>query len=172
MNKSENTEILIKTVTLRYVEFEDRMRMAARLDSNGQIIFWLTLRHCQRLLPALVKCLEGKNRTESAVETSLAHSFRQKVAEWGQKEKPSAEPVLPSGKERSLLPQRVTVVCGEKGVAMSFPLEDGKKNAKLLMSFHELRQWLGILYRQFKQAEWPLDMWPDWFTGRSPHGMN
>ena len=174
MNKPEkNTEILnIKTVTLRYVALEDRMRMSARLEGDEQIVFWLTLRHCQRLLPALVKCLEGEKGIESAVEKSLAHSFRQKAAEWEKKEKPSAEPVLPSGEERSLLPESVTVVCAGKGVALFFPIEEGKKSAKLTMSLQELRQWLAILYRQFRKAEWSLDMWPEWFTGRSPHGMN
>ena len=173
MNKPENTQTLsIKTVTLRYVAFEDRMRMAARLDGNDQIVFWLTLRHCQRILPVLVKCLEGEKGIESAVEKSLAHSFRQKAAEWEKKETPSAEPVLPSGEERSLLPERVIVVCAEKGVTLFFPLEEGKKSAKLMMSLQELRQWLGILYRQFKRAEWPLEMWPEWFTGTTPNGMN
>ena len=160
----------IKTVTLRYIEFEDRMRMAARLDGHGQMVFWLTLRHCQRIVPALVKCLESKHDGETAIDRSLTLSCRQHAAEWEQRKKPSAEPVLPSGEEHSLLPRQVTVACGEKSAALLFPLEDGK-SVKLLMNFQELRQWLGILYRQFRHAGWPLNVWPEWFTG-GPHGMN
>lgn len=169
--KSDNKKILkIKTVTLRYIEFEDRMRMAAHLDGHGQMVFWLTLRHCQHIVPALVKCLENKHGDETPTDRSLALSCRQHVAEWKQRKKPPAEPVLPSGEEHSLLPRQVTVTCGEKSVALLFPLEDGK-SAQLLMNFQELRQWLGILHRQFRRAGWPLDAWPKWFTG-NPHGMN
>ena len=167
----DNEEILkIKTVTLRYVEFEDRIRMAARLDGHGQMVFWLTLRHCRHIVPALVKCLENKHDDETPTDRSLALSCHQHAAEWEQRKKPSAEPVLPSGEERSLLPRQVTVTCGEKSVALLLPLEDGK-SAQLLMSLQELRQWLGILYRQFRRADWPLDAWPEWFTGKS-HDMN
>lgn len=140
--------------------------MATRFDGQHQVVFWLTLRHCRRIVPALTACLESKNADETVVDRSLTLSCRQHAAEWEQRKKPSAKPVMPSGEAHSVLPRQVTVACMEKGAALIFPLGNGK-SAKLLMTLQELRQWLGILYRQFRQAGWPLDAWPEWFTNGS-----
>ena len=33
-----------------------------------------------------------------------------------------------------------------------------------------LRQWLNILYDNYRRAGWPLQAWPDWVTESAPDG--
>ena len=34
--------------------------------------------------------------------------------------------------------------------------------AKLKLAAQPLRQWLGIVYEQYRKAEWPTGVWPAW----------
>ena len=40
--------------------------------------------------------------------------------------------------------------------------------AKLKLAAQPLRQWLGIVFDAWQQAEWPLEVWPDWLRESVP----
>ena len=46
-------------------------------------------------------------------------------------------------------------------MALTFKGEAGMQ-AKLKLAAQPLRQWLGIVYEQYRKAEWPTGVWPAW----------
>jgi len=94
----------------------------------------------------------------------LLLSCQQRDAEW---QLEPSEPVNLSAVALRILPDKVDLSFSAEGSALLFPLGNGE-SALLQMSMVELRQWLAIMYRQFKNAGWPMDVWPGWFTR---HGL-
>ena len=50
---------------------------------------------------------------------------------------------------------------GEDSLALTFKGEAGEP-VLLTLSAQPLRQWLGIVYEQYRKAEWPTGVWPAW----------
>ena len=40
--------------------------------------------------------------------------------------------------------------------------ETEQNQAMLTLSFEQLRQWLSILARVWRRADWPMEIWPEW----------
>ena len=40
--------------------------------------------------------------------------------------------------------------------------------AAMVLQPQPLRQWLGIVFDAWQQAEWPLEVWPDWLRESVP----
>lgn len=156
--------VKLKKVTMQYIEIEDRIRMLADLDGDERAVFWLTQRLCKRLIPKLVHHLEHSAPDSLLVEKGLMLSVQQHDAGWQQK---YSEPVRSSGLSRSVLPERVDLLCPAGGAAIIFPLAEGKP-ARLQMTMLELRQWMAVVYRLFKVAGWSMEVWPQWFTLSEP----
>ena len=152
--------VFLHKVTCAYSEAEDRLCMSAITKGGERIVFWLTLRFCCRLIRALTDHLERSVSRSALVETGLSLSCQQRDAEW--QHEPS-EPVSYNEGAIRVLPEKVALSCSTEGVLLVFPLRAGE-DAQLPLSLQELRQWLAIVYRQFKKASWPMDVWPDWFT--------
>ncbi|MCX6178408.1 MAG: hypothetical protein NT163_03400 [Chlorobiales bacterium] len=151
-------------VTFTYNEVEDRIRMSAVLKGEGPMVFWLTQRLASRLVGALTDHLERSASRSSLMDRSLLLSCQQRDAEW---QHAPSEPVGSVKDSLQVLPAKVDMSCSAEKVVLLFPLLDGEE-AQLQMSLQELRQWLGIVYRQFKNAGWPLAVWPEWFTQAEP----
>ncbi|NTV17279.1 MAG: hypothetical protein HGB09_07540 [Chlorobiaceae bacterium] len=155
---------MLKKVTLQYIEIEDRIRMSADLDGEEPAVFWLTQRLCVRLVKKLSRHLEHSAPQSLLVDKGLMLSVQQHEAGWRQK---YSEPVRIGGLSRSVLPEKVDLICPAGGAAIIFPLYEGEP-ARLQMNMLELRQWLAVVYRQFKIAGWPMDAWPQWFNLAEP----
>jgi len=134
--------------------------MSAMVREGEPVVFWLTLRLSCLLVRVLTGHLEKTVSRSALVDMGLLLSCQQRDAEW--QHEPS-EPVRYREDSLLVLPNQIDLSCSAQGAALLFPLGDGKK-AQLQMSLLELRQWLAIVYRQFKMAGWPLEVWPEWFA--------
>jgi len=152
--------VLLKKVTYRYIEVEDRILMLAELDGGEPVVFWLTLRLSVRLVRELLSHLERMVPRSGLVDTGLMLACKQRDAEWRHE---ASEPVLYSPSLFKLLPEKVGLAYSAQHAALMFQLGDGQVT-QLHMRLMELRQWLAIMYRQFQRAGWPMEVWPEWFT--------
>ena len=59
--------------------------------------------------------------------------------------------------------QKVDVATLEDAVGLTFRAPgEGAEKASVTMDATHLRQWLGIVHAQWRQAGWPLEVWPQW----------
>ena len=156
--------VLLTKVTCSYSGVEDRIRMSALQKDGEPVLFWLTQRLSCQLVHALTSYLERSVSQSSMVDPGLLLSCKQRDAEW--KHEPS-EPVSYSEASNWILPEKVDMSFSDGHAVLVFPFGDGK-GAQLRMSLQELRQWLGIMYRQFKHAGWSMEIWPGWFMYAEP----
>ncbi len=157
--------VILKKVTLQYIEIEDRIRMSAEFDGGEPAVFWLTQRLCRRLVPKLAGHLEYSAQKSLLVDKGLMLSVQQHDAEWQQT---LSEPVKVVGLARSVLPEKVDLHCLAGGASIIFPFDGKGEQARLQMNMVELRQWMGVVYRQFRLAGWPMEVWPNWFALSEP----
>lgn len=156
--------VILKKVTVQYVRNEDRIRMTAEPDNNPPVVFWLTLRMSRLLVKSLCDHLERTTPTQPVIDRDMSLTCRQRDAEW--QLQPSA-PVLHTNATSNFVPDRIDVSFSPKSAAIAFPLGISER-AEMNMSPQELRQWLSLLFRMFREADWPLDIWPKWFTASEP----
>jgi len=156
--------VLLTKVTCSYCGVEDRVRMSALLKEGEPVVFWLTQRLSGQLVHALTGYLERSVSRSSLVDSGLLLSCKQRDAEW--RHEPS-DPVSYNAASHWILPDKVDMSFSDGHALLVFPFGDGK-GAELKMSLQELRQWLGIMYRQFKHAGWSMEVWPGWFTNAQP----
>ena len=156
--------VLLTKVTVTYSEVEDRICMSALLQESEPVMFLLTLRLCRLLVRALTDHLERSVSGSDLLDIGLLLTCQQRDAEW--QHEPS-EPVRFSKGLQVLLPERVDLSYTAESAVLLFSVGDGDI-AQLPMSMQELRQWLGIVHRQFKRADWPMDVWPEWFIPTAP----
>jgi len=145
-------------VSLYYSAIEDRLCLVGNADSGAPLSFWLTLRLSRLLATQLIKFVERATPASAAHEALLA--FEQTAAEL---QNAPTEPVAPCEQHPPLLLSRVDLNESNGHLTLRFPLP-GEDSACLTFSPTQTRQWIGILYRQFIAAGWPLDDWPDWMA--------
>lgn len=153
------TVLLLSKVTLTYSEVEDRILMSAKLDGGDVVVFWLTLRLCGRLVNELTGYLERSASRPVYVDTGLLLTCHQREVMW---QHVPSEPVSLSKGALQVLPVKVVLSCSSQGAVLLFYLRDGQ-DAQLHMNLQKLRQWLAIVHQQYKNAGWPMDVWPEWF---------
>ncbi len=163
--KEKSAMVILKKVTLQYIEIEDRIRMSADVEGGDSAVFWLTQRLCRMLVPKLVHHLEHSVQQSVLIDKGLMLSVQQHDAEWQQKQ---SEPVRICGLALSVLPGKVDLHCPAGGASIIFPLDVGGERARLQMNMVELRQWMGVVYRQFRVAGWSMEVWPKWFALSEP----
>lgn len=158
---TESTRFALKKVTLRYIPVEDRMRMDAMVAEEKEVFtFWLTQRLCRELVTALVKHLSSAGLAKSGATPADIAAVQGYYQQQAKSAKKKTAPV-PVATPRSHLVDRVQLRTSAKAIQIVFPVGDGGQ-AILPFVSHEARQWLEILYRQYRVAGWPLDMWPQW----------
>jgi len=156
--------LLLTKVTVRYNEAEDRICMSAMVKEGEPVVFWLTFRLCTRLVRALTNHLERTVSRSALVDLGLLLTCQQRDAMW--RHEPS-QPVNYRQGSLVFVPERVELACSADNVVLLFP-SGTDDMSRLQMSMLELRQWLAIVHRQYQQADWPLDVWPEWFKGTEP----
>lgn len=157
--------VQLKKVTLAYSPLEDRIRMTAERNDGNPQGYWLTMRMSSQLVRTVCRQLEQNDNegSQARLDQGTRHAVQQQAAEW--QHKPS-EPVQVSREVPMITPASIDVAFSADRTALLFPVEKDSK-ASLQMNRTELRQWLSILYRMFRNAGWPLDAWPAWFSGRN-----
>ena len=79
---------------------------------------------------------------------------------------PQAPVQVPEG-SLSCLVERVDMGRSPEAVRLVFRDAQGVVAAMVLHP-QPLRQWLSILFDAWQQAEWPLEVWPDWLRESVP----
>jgi hypothetical protein len=144
----------LQRVTTEYVAAEDRIRLSGEAADGTTIVLWLTQRLLNLLAPRLTGGLE---RPDSASDT-LLQGFAQQAAEASLSPQPAVEVTTPAASWRV---DAVDILSGPDGVALTFRSDEGPA-ARLTLATEPLRQWLGILRRQYQAAGWTDRVWPDW----------
>jgi hypothetical protein len=149
----------LQRVTTEYVPVEDRIRISGETADGATIVLWLT----QRLLNLLVPRLTGGLERLDSASDALLQEFAQQAAEASLPPQPAVEATAPAASWRV---DSVDILSGAEGAALTFRSEDGGA-ARLSMATEHLRQWLGILRRQYGAAGWTDRIWPDWMDEAS-----
>lgn len=160
--------------TTRYVAVEDRVALSIELKDGTVRLLWLTRRLLNRLVPRLLDRLiaEPQWGHPAAVSTpqrnKVVQKFTQQAAVSGIQRQPA---VVPSEKT----PQRgvaiviteIDILTGPQSLALAFK---GGKDVLQSLPFSEeaLRQWLGVVYLQYKVGGWRETFWPDWMEAPEP----
>jgi hypothetical protein len=152
--------MILQRVTTEYVETEDRIRLAGESEGEGAVVIWLTLRMLQRLLPVLVQGLE--KRGSGLAHADILHSFEQQAAK---ADLSVQAPVCASTAKQEWMAHWVDISMPDEGASsMTFRGAEGEhERAVLALETKPLRQWLGIVYDAYCRAEWPTEVWPQWF---------
>lgn len=149
----------LKRVTTEYIPIEDRIRISGETADGATIVLWLTQRLLNRLVPRLTGGLE---RAELASD-ALLQEFAQQAAEASLPPQRAVEVAAPTANWRV---DSVDILSGAEGAALTFRSENGGA-ARLSLATEHLRQWLGILRRQYGAAGWTDRVWPDWMDEAS-----
>jgi hypothetical protein len=146
----------LERITTEYIEAEDRIRLCGKVASGVPVVIWLTQRLLQRLLPALLRVLEGNSADVHHAEA--LQGFAQQVA---RAELKPQVPVQAGAGSAAWVALSVDIATSAQAVSLTFRDADGQA-AMLMLEATPLRQWLGILRDLYVKAEWPCDVWPGW----------
>ncbi|TCO71857.1 hypothetical protein [Chromatocurvus halotolerans] len=155
---------MFERCTTEYIEAQDRLRLSAQLANGDTVVLWLTQRLLNRLVPHLIAWLERQTAGVStipsvrATQTEAIQGFAQQAAGAQMK---GELPVQAQSALTSWLVDVVDVAPGEDAVVLTFKSEQTRQAAVKLPA-QQLRQWLGIVYRQYQRGEWPTAVWPEW----------
>jgi len=163
-------EFALERLTIRYSAFEDRIAIAGISPEGQGVTLWLTQRFCGLLLPKLLGWIEQIDRVEPvrqrpqvAVSTNVEAeklAFKQVSA---QLQKVAASPVqVPAGSQQCLV-QTVDVKQRAQIIQLGFPLAGGDV-AIIPLKAVALSQCLAVFYARYREAAWPMTLWPDWFS--------
>lgn len=157
----------LKRVTTQYDASEDRIRLMGEDEEGRTLCLWLT----QRLLNQLVRQLcEGLERpsspkeTASTLRTHVEQSFAQQKA---RAQLPRQRAVRVSADTPQWRVETVGVRRAPAGVRLSFKGTAEGEQVVLALPVPALRQWLGIVFDQYRRASWPGQMWPAWMEEAS-----
>lgn len=165
--------------TSRYEPTEDRIQLFLELSEEEVQILWLTRRLLNRMLPHLIRLLNQSSPTTSvdtapsAGKSDSAH--KEAVQRFSQEAAVGAierQPAVGAGGQRpkdnfAYLVTSVDIHTGPKSLRLDF-----KSGEEILhtLPFGEaaLRQWLSILYAQYRAGGWQEPFWPAWIGGKVP----
>ena len=159
----------LERVTTRYSVAQDRICLAGELPGGSPVVLWLTQRLLRRLLPPLLAWLQEQGGAAHAVMGQALYAdalqgFAQQAAR--AQLQPQAPVQVPEG-SLSCLVERVDMGRSPEAVHLVFRDAQGAVAAMVLQA-RPLRQWLGIVFDAWQQAEWPLEVWPDWLRESVP----
>ncbi|MBM1312321.1 hypothetical protein JQT66_19265 [Sulfitobacter mediterraneus] len=162
--------------TTKYVSAEDRIQLLIELSQDEIQVLWLTRRLFNRLLPHLFDHLGKTGTAVVATDTNpsdvgggidpqqanAVQRFSQEAAVSALTSQPS---VGASGQKPannvSYVVTSVDVRFSKKGVVLD--LKSGEDILhKLPLAEDALRQWLSIVYSQYKAGNWQERFWPVW----------
>lgn len=175
----------IKRVTPRYDALQDRIALTMEDAGKQVLLLWLTQRLANRLAGTLAGWLDEDVRVSASKEDlprspghapasnhssertgmqgmgeSGLHAMEQWVAR--SRMKPSRPVDRTAAKSEALLS---TIDLLRRDGVCTLTFRWGSQGAaSLKLDKTRLRQWLIALYRQFKVAGWPKEVWPHWIT--------
>jgi len=172
---------LVERITTRYSPTEDRMRIAGELPGGQTVVLWMSQRLLQRLLPRLFQWLQEYGVTEDLLAQAAAPTvyadaiqrFAQQAA--GQKLTPQP-PVHTHAQTHQILVESVSLGASAPGIRLVFGGTGNAQPVGMVLGVQALRQWLIIVGRLWREAQWPPGIWPVWLQDsvapQSPSAMN
>lgn len=164
---------VLERVTTEFDMQEDRIRLAGQTPDGALLTVWLTRRMLGLMQPVILRTLEGEVTApaESSADAPLRNSYaslRQEFAQQAARQElqPTAPVVVPKD-STMLLATAVDIATISNGVQLTFRNCDSLA-ATLVLDGTVLRQWLHLLFRAERAADWQLPNWPSWL---SEHGM-
>jgi hypothetical protein len=150
-------------LTTSFREAQDRLHIAAKDDAGQVTGLWLTRRLADRLMRKLTARLDGVSQVAQAENQSRAavHVWQQSVA---QAQQPTAKPVPEPSPDKEALIESVDIAQVDHRLKLVFHCT-GVAPLALTVDGMQLRQWLGVVYRNYRLAEWATEsVWPTWFA--------
>lgn len=118
-------------------------------------VLWLTRRLLIRLVGAMVKAIEKDDA--GVFESDAFHHLTQHSAESSQKDE---QPVVVEDVVDQWLINRVDLTVSKDTLELIMFRDE--ERLSLPLPRHHAKQWLGIMSRLFKIADWPYSGWPIW----------
>ena len=151
-------------ITTRYNEIEDRIRIDADSNEEKAITLWFT----QRLLIRLAKnCLEFLSskppelKKLSSGDRKAQEEFQSLLQQSAERKTQGEDAVKVCDDSPILFVKAIDVKHSGEEVVLVFR-ETTENQAMIAMSLEQLGQWLSILSQIWQQAEWPMEIWPNW----------
>jgi len=149
--------------TLGYDHIEDRLRIDGQ--GGGRVIrLWLTRRLGDVVFGHLANNILAQGATKDPAFGRLLNTWEQQAAQAQQRTQQRTEqPVQWQGE--AVLVSTVELGRNPAGTRVTFKAAlAGTEHpvAQLSLGDTHLRQWLGIVFRTYKSAGWPVDAWPEW----------
>lgn len=154
-------------ISTQYDPDEDRIRLTGTDDSGHTLILWLTQRLLNRLMSHLCQGLEkmatqaGK-KSPAAGQDLRAHMEQSFAQQKAKAELPRQSPVKPAADAPQWRVDAVDVKHGANGVRIVLKGAVEGHQATLTLPTPMLRQWLGIVFEQYRRAGWAAQVWPAW----------
>jgi hypothetical protein len=161
--------IKLKRITTQYIPFEDRIRLTGADEGGSTLTLWLTQRLINRLVVPLCDGLDKqisptppKQTGAAAVPSLQAHMVQTFAQQKAAAELPKGGPVVLAPQSPAWLVETVVIKNMKNNIRMTFKGLEAPQQAELTLSSFELRQWLGIVFKQYKSAAWATQVWPAW----------
>ena len=161
----------LQRITTAYSDTQDRMRITGEATPDETVELWITQRLLNRLLTHLFTWLVQQAPEQSnptmAPQVQAMQSFAQQAAAAVLQPQP---PVVTQLASKGGLVHSVDVRSDVHAVRLAFRAGQamaGVDSFALTLQAQPLRQWLNILHAQYRLAEWPLSVWPQWMNESS-----
>ena len=160
--------------TTKYVPAEDRIQLLLELKSGEVQVLWFTRRLLNMIVPRLLQLLEQTPVVRQAIATTpspkkaeVVQRFSQQAAFGSIQKQPS---VRPSGatpqRQIAVLVTEVDIHTGKTGLTLEF--KGGNQDLQSIpFGEQALRQWLGVVYLQYRAGHWQEPFWPSWMDPTS-----
>ena len=150
----------LQRITTEFIASEDRIRLTGEVSEEetwASVVLWLTQRLLNRLAPCLCAWVAGGE--DDSLTAKLEQEFTQYKARAEFEPQASVRRVTQTQGD---LVQSIDVQKAPNVMVLTFKGHTEQPLAVLQLAPLQLRQWLHILYDQFRQAEWPTTEWPSW----------
>lgn len=174
----------LQRITTEYRAEQDRMRLMGEIEGSNTATLWLTRRILKALIPLLLEWLQTtppsiakvhrtKEITDKFNRGSLSNYADEAVQGFAQAAALSSlahqSPVRPSIETLNYIVQTIDIETRDIAVKLVFkPAQEESTLEPLQITMNEqvLRQWLYIIHDQLSNAEWQLDIWPEWIKNK------
>lgn len=159
--------------TTRYEMSEDRIKLSLELSGKNVQVLWLTRRLLNRILPHLLGRLQGigpiapapsnmESQAATAGSSDAAQRFNQEAAVSAITRQPAvaSSEKTPAGPVAFLITS-VDVCTSPATMFLDFKCGEQRLH-RLPFGEDVLRQWLSIIYSQYRVGGWDETFWPNW----------
>ncbi len=146
------------------------MRLTGETGPDQAVVLWITRRLLDRVLPHLFRWLErkGPGVPQASVAAGLGDVVQGMAQQSARAALPAQPPVDAARATRAWLVSSVDVTTEDARVRLTFAAPPGDEPVSVDFDGHPLRQWLNIVHDRYRQAEWPMQGWPNWITEAAP----